>query len=325
MDQASEFFWIEKYFAPLAHPDFSFQLKDDVARLQKDQDWLVNTDTLVEGVHFPKGWDATKIAIKALRVNLSDIRAKAGLPEIYFLNLTVPETIDEAWISDFADGLRQEQESPSCPVFYLGGGDTTRTNGPIVVSVTMIAQAPDRHVGRFGAQPGDRVFVCGRIGDAGLALDYLDAQTPGGQQKTFIDAYERPDVDFAVIEIIEKLATASLDISDGLFADAAHIAKASNVSLEIDLDNIPLSEASKSWLKANDDLSGRIRLATSGDDYQVLFTVPEIKARSAIMMANTHAIQLTEIGEVKSGAGLKVFYNGQNVPLPPRLGYAHFT
>src|SRR5579872_1371378 len=178
-----EFELIAKYFAPLsAGSPGAVGLTDDAAflRLPADQDLVVTTDAVIEGVHFRRADPPDKIAAKALRVNLSDLAAKGARPVGYLLVLCLPAWADENWIRQFAAGLAEDQNR-----FHvtLLGGDTTATPGPLVISITALgAIASGSAIHRQGAKPGDLVFVSGTIGDAGYGLSLLKAGSSGVEE-----------------------------------------------------------------------------------------------------------------------------------------------
>lgn len=308
-DDFSEFSLIAELFAPLAAPG-SFGLADDAAVIspRAGQDLIVTTDMVVEGVDFFRTDPPEKIAQKALRVNLSDLAAKGACPAFYLLNLSLPGTVEMPWLRDFARGLACDQET-----FRIGllGGDTGRTPGPLCISITAFGYVPQgKMIRRSGARVGEAVFVTGTIGDSGGALAILRGEGPhlsGAARAELVDRYHlpRPRLDIA----LRGIASAALDISDGLIADLRHIAEASEVKLTIDAERIPRSEALRAlW---GDDSSAILRAATAGDDYEIAFT------------AASAPPGCTQIGMVGEGSGVDVVLKG-NVLAVSREGYRHF-
>src|ERR1700736_1260454 len=162
---------ISRYFRPLATDPGAFNLVDDAAILKgSDDDIVVTTDAIVEGVHFLSDDPPDTVARKALRVNLSDLAAKGATPAGFVLTLAL-RTSDEAWLTPFARGLGEDTELFGCPLL---GGDTVSTRGPMMISVTAFGRVPPgKMMHRSGTKPGDRVVVTGTTGDAMLGLDIL--------------------------------------------------------------------------------------------------------------------------------------------------------
>lgn len=313
-EEPDEFGQIAALYAPLTRAEpAALGLLDDVAVIPSRPgfDLVVTKDALVEGVHFPSGEDPGLIARKALRTNLSDLAAKAAEPWGYFLAVSWPA----GWRYDsrraFAAGLELDGE-----IFGLCllGGDTTSTSGPLTISVTMLGWTPaGRAILRRGAQPGDGVFVTGTIGDGWLGL-----QAVLGVHKADVEAlslrYRLPQPRTEFRETLRAHAHAAADVSDGLVADAAHIARASGVRMRIDLEAVPLSQGARRWVGEGPGRAERlVRLVTGGDDYEVLFAAPLDEAA---------AIGLSPIGLVLEGSGVEVRLEGAPVQIE-RAGYTH--
>lgn len=305
---SGEFEIIAKYFAPLAaDSEGAFGLKDDVARLSAG-DLVVTKDVLVEGVHFFAKDPIASVAKKALRVNLSDLAAKGARPCGYFLGCVWPLGVKEDRIADFAAGLAEDQ---AVYKIALLGGDTTvhgAKGAPLVISITMVgAENPAGLIRRNGAAPGDDLWTTGTIGDAGLGLAALQGDIrPTPSNKAFVtERFRTPSPRTALGGALAGLATASIDVSDGLIADAGHIASQSGVALEIAADKIPLSDAAQAWVAT---LSARdhalARLATFGDDYEILFSAPPSRRRSIEMASQLTKTPVARIGVASRGAGV---------------------
>lgn len=313
-----EFEFIAEYLARIAGPE-ALDLKDDVAIWTPPSglDVVISMDTLVEGVHFPNGKFDGELAQKLIRVNVSDVVAKGADPVGYFLSLCLPSNISSSALEDFCSGLECDQNLYG---MKLWGGDTTRSDGVCVLSATIIATLPShKTVRRSGAQPGDVLCVSGTIGDAYLGLQIVQ----GGldEQMHWLQRYHVPDPPYALRAQMRTYASAALDVSDGLIADARHLAKASNVGLEIDLQAIPVSEITRVWLsEQKDEIQARISLATGGDDYQVLLALSPTHYQQAV-----HAnMPITKIGIVTKGADV-VCHDGQgNEIAVQKTGYTHF-
>ncbi|MEM6851181.1 MAG: thiamine-phosphate kinase [Pseudomonadota bacterium] len=296
----AEFDLIERYFAPLAATSAAARgLADDTAFLASPPPGLVVTaDACVEGVHFLKDDPPAAIAQKALRVNLSDLIAKGARPFAYLLTCAWPRTTDEAFVAAFASGLAEDQATYD---IGLIGGDTTSTDGPLLVSVTALGEAAKAPPARAGAKPGDALWVSGDIGAAGLGLAVRLGELSLGPEadEELTRRYRWPEPPMALRRTIAEYATASIDVSDGLLADARHVAQASGVTLEMNLEATPLAPSVLQWVRAQADESAAVRrLAAMGDDYQTLFTAPEGCGDVLRREAQAAGVRLTRIGRV---------------------------
>lgn len=314
MSGADEFGEIERLFRPLTHGAAgAFDLLDDAAILPRRpaHDLVVTKDAIVEGVHFPAGEAPDLVARKLLRVNLSDLAAKAAEPFACFLAVCWPEGFGPRDRERFAKGLAADLETFRLDLL---GGDTTTTPGPFTASLTAMGWVPEeRMVRRAGAQAGDQVLVSGAIGDGvlGLAAVRGEIDDPEGD---LAFRYRLPTPRLDLRSPLRRLATAAVDVSDGLVADARHIARASGVRLTLDLERIPLSRGAATWLEAQPDpTAALLRLATGGDDYEVVCTVPAGIVKPA---------GFTVIGEVSAGEGVAVRMSGRAVD-PGHGGWRH--
>lgn len=274
-------------------------LADDVARLGR---YVFTTDTLVEGIHFLASDPPGDVAWKLLAVNLSDLAAKGAEPVGVLLNYPLGDDgWDRAFLAGFGAALRQL----GCPLL---GGDTVSLPlaGTRVLSLTAIGTA-DSAVSRNGAMAGDTLFVTGTIGDAGAGLAIAKG-APGPD--ALLSAYRRPLPRLGEGRILAAHVNAMMDISDGLLIDARRMAAASGLGLTIDLAAIPLSDPYRQHL--GDDRAARLRAATAGDDYQLLF------AAGASL-----AVPATRIGLFAAGSGLMLMDGADVVALPARLGFEH--
>jgi thiamine-monophosphate kinase len=299
-----EFAAIARYFRPLATHPGAFGLKDDLAWLAPrfGRRLVLKTDAIVVGVHTLAGDPPDLIARKALRVNLSDLAGKGARPLGYMLALVLPADTKEAWLARFAAGLGADQKEFGIPLL---GGDMTRTPGPPTISITAIGEAqPGRPLLRGGARRGDAVFVSGTIGDAALGLMALKGKLPGlaAQHRRFLAGrYHLPEPRLALGRAIAPLATAAMDVSDGLIADLGHICAASGCGAEIDYASVPASPAAQ-------QAGERHTLArlTGGDDYELLFTAP-LKAEAGLRAAaRKTGVPLTRIGRIVAPPGVRV-------------------
>jgi len=318
----NEFDIIAEIFAPLAHHPGAFGLKDDAAVLpaRPGFDLVITTDQIAEGTDFFAFDPAASVAQKALRVNLSDLAAKGAVPEFYLLVLALPQSMDLAWLQDFAAGLAEDQKRFGVTLL---GGDTASTEGPLSITVTAFGTVPEGKIlKRGGATVGDAVYVTGYIGDSagGLAIFKREKHALSEPQRDDLIAHYRlpePPVDFGAR--LRDLASASVDVSDGLLADLGHIASAAHVGMTIDADTIPRSEALRAFW--GDGIEAILRAATGGDDYQIAFTASPV--REAEIIAAAQGVTVTRIGTVTAGEGVELRHKDQVVSVP-KPGYRHF-
>lgn len=310
---AEEFAIIRDLFAPLAKDDAARGLIDDVAVMQARGALVVSTDAIVEGVHFLPGDPLDTVARKALRVNVSDLAAKGAKPIAAVLNLIWPDARPSDDIAVFARGLGEDLQHYG---IALLGGDTARTPGPLTVSMTVLGEPyGERTPSRADAQLGDQVWVTGVVGEAFLGLMLLTEQpailgaAPGDRvddtARRAMNRYRVPEPPATFAPVIANHARASMDVSDGLIADAEKLAGASGVGIRIDADAVPLSSGGEAYV-AREGKAGLLRLLNGGDDYQALFTAgPE--ARSAIQQAGrVLGVNVALIGDVEAGGGVRV-------------------
>lgn len=272
------------------------------------------TDSLVEGVHFPPGTGAAAVGHKALAVNLSDLAAMGAEPAWFLLALTLPAAAP-AWLEDFAQGMAALAAEHS---IYLAGGDIAA--GPLNVCVTALGLVEQgRALTRSGAAPGDLVVVSGRPGAAARALQALQSgQVPDSRE---LAALEFPQPRVTLGRALRGLATACIDLSDGLLADLGHILEASAVGAELELHQLPCAESMGSVPEGQ---RWRWQLA-GGDDYELCFTLPEdLSGRLAEVQARA-GIELTVIGRITPGPGLVARAPDGSIYRPQRPGYEHFS
>ena len=313
-DRLDEFGEIARLFAPLTRgAPGALGLQDDAAVVPQRPgfDLVVTKDAIVEGVHFPEGEAPDLVARKLVRVNLSDLAAKAADPFGVLLAVSWPRGYSTRDRERFVMGLASDLEAFNVDLL---GGDTTSTPGPFTCSMTAMGWVPaGRMVRRGGARPGDRVLVSGAIGDATLGLAALKGEIEDADGR-LVHRYRMPEPRLDLQATLRRHATAAADVSDGLVADARHIAEASGVGLFLDLDQLPLSGAAATWLEKQDDVAAALlRLATGGDDYEVVCTMPS---------GATRPLGFTVIGEVREAGGLEVRAAGR-VLEPGEGGWRH--
>ncbi|MDH3743276.1 MAG: thiamine-phosphate kinase [Hyphomicrobiales bacterium] len=296
-----EFELIAKYFAPLSegYPG-AFGLLDDAAIISPSagHDLVAKTDAIVGGVHFHADDPADLVARKALRVNLSDLAGKGGIARAYMLDLILPETTTTAWLSAFASGLAADQRKYGV---HLIGGDTNATPGPLTIAVMAFGEVPKgRMLRRNGARAGDLIFVTGTIGDAVLGLKALDGECPALKAEaaaSLIERYRLPQPRVETGPLLLDVATATIDVSDGLIADLEHICEVSDVSAAIESKKVPLSPAARQAL--TDDPTLAASALTGGDDYEILFTAPANAANRIDQISQSSGTPITTIGRVE--------------------------
>jgi thiamine-monophosphate kinase len=309
---SDEFSEIARLFRPLTGgAPGAFDLKDDAAIVQQRPgfDLVITKDAMVEGVHFPNGEAPDLIARKLLRVNLSDLAAKAAEPFGCFLAVAWPANFGPGEREAFARGLGEDLAVYDVALL---GGDTVSTPGPFTASLTALGWAPEgRMVRRAGARFGDVLAVSGTIGDGvlGLAAVRGEIVDPDGW---LAGRLRLPTPRLDLCEALREHARAAADVSDGLIADAGHIAEASGLGVRLDLDEMPLSPVAAAWLDEQSDRDAAlVRLATGGDDYEVVAAFPGSPPEG-----------FTPVGEVVLGSGIEVFVDGRPVKIAQR-GWRH--
>lgn len=316
-----EFDLIDRYFRDAAarRADVVLGVGDDGALLRPKAgfDLVMVTDTLVEGTHFKAGASPHSIGHRALAVNLSDLAAMGATPAWALLALTLPAT-DESWIKEFAGGFLALARQHD---LALVGGDTTR--GPLSVTVQAVGYVPHgRGLRRSGARVGDVVLVSGTLGDAAAGLHDSNEYLRG--------RFDYPTARIALGESLLDVASAAMDVSDGLLADLAKLTAASGVGATLEIENLPLSDS----LLAVQGLEAARRLAlTGGDDYELLFTMPEAHWEEwrrvwAERSAAVPSVAITPIGCINEHEGLRMTLAGKSVDRAAlgieRSGWDHF-
>ncbi|MCB1745876.1 MAG: thiamine-phosphate kinase [Gammaproteobacteria bacterium] len=313
-----EFDLIARYFAPLAAraDDIVLGIGDDAALLRTPPGatLAVAVDTLVAGVHVPHDCAPAALGYRVAAVNLSDLAAMGARPRFATLALTL-ETAAAAWLEAFAAGLA----SALAPAgVALVGGDTTR--GPLCVTLQLLGWAPEVPLRRDGARVGDHVLVSGTLGDARAALDLLGQAAADADQAWLLERYYRPTPRLALGQALAGLAHAAIDVSDGLVADLGHVARASGVAIDVELERLPLSPALRRH--AGD---GAARCAAAGgDDYELAFTVAAADRGRVIEQAAALGVTVTDVGRVVAGAGVRCRDADGRDQAAELAGYRHF-
>jgi thiamine-monophosphate kinase len=266
-------------------------------------------------VHFLPDDPPDLIGRKLLRVNLSDLAAKGAVPIGYLMTVSTPKNTPDSWFAGFAAGLAQDQATYGVTLL---GGDTTSTPGPISLSLTIIGHvATGCTVRRAGARPVDEVWVTGTIGDGALGLQVALGRL-ADDSGFLLDRYRLPRPRVGLV--LAGIASAGMDVSDGLVQDLGHICAASGVGAEIRVDAVPLSEAARAagpaWLET---------CLTGGDDYELLLAVPA-DGRDALLTAAAQAgVAVTRIGRFSAGPPEVVVRQANGDPLTlAKGGWSHF-
>jgi thiamine-monophosphate kinase len=320
-----EFELIRRFFmrsdSAARSPDVLLGIGDDAALLQvpKGTDLAVSVDTIVAGRHFPEGADARAIGHKALAVNLSDMAAMGAAPAWATLALTMPSA-DAGWLEKFAAGFLQLADAHSVA---LVGGDTTR--GPLTVSVQILGFVPHGSaLRRGGAEAGDILAVSGTLGDAAAGLAFLQApRTPkmSSAAEALIRRFEYPTPRVQLGLAARGIASAAMDLSDGLVGDLPKLAEACGLAAHVCVEALPLSAALRGSVNLN---QARDWALAGGEDFELLFAVPAGRFADLKGAADQLNLTLTPIGELHAGAGVTWSLNGED--FAPRVsGYDHFA
>lgn len=316
----NEFELIQKYFHHQANAaGLVLGVGDDCALLDlaPGKSLAVTVDTLVEGVHFPAQADPELVAQRALRVNLSDLAAMGAEAQWFTLALTLPD-VNEPWLAALSRGLFDAAHEYSCSLI---GGDTTR--GPLTITIQMMGMVEQgRALTRAGAQPGDVIYVTGGLGDGAAALAIIQGRVhvDDADLSYFHDRFYRPEPRLKEGALLTGLASAAIDVSDGLLADLGHICTASGVGATIRMEQVPVSPAF-ARLTAEQDMWQWIM--AGGDDYQLCFTVPQARTAEVQALVRDAALDATAIGVIHDQRGITCLYKGQAMTVE-QTGYLHF-
>jgi thiamine-monophosphate kinase len=320
---------IAKYFRPLAKHPGAMGLFDDAAVLTPPEgcDVILTKDAIVGGMHFFADDPAEAIARKALRVNLSDLAAKGATPAGFLLALALPESVSPGWLRDFANALGEDAEAYGCPLL---GGDTVKSPGALMVSITALGMLPrGSMVRRTGAVPGDRVFVTGTIGDAALGLMLRKAAAAGRRWRLdrslaahLTSRYLLPQPRNALAEAVRTHASAAIDVSDGLVGDLQKLCSASGSRAEVEAVRVPLSAAAQGVLAA--DPAAMETILTGGDDYEIVCTIPPGRLASFREGAERARVAVTEIGQIVEGEGAFFMAADGRAVAFSRASFSHF-
>lgn len=319
----SEFDVIKKYFTfSDSRDDVILPVGDDCAcvSVPENKQLLITTDTLISGVHFPENTSPEDIAYKSLMVNLSDLAAMGATPTWVTLAISLPE-INETWLQAFSN-----QFSAVLSKFNISliGGDTTK--GALSITIQAMGVCDNNRIlRRDQAEPGDKIFVTGNIGDAFVGLQVVLNQLDDINLLSCVNRLNRPEARVNFAEELTLYSKCAIDISDGLVADLGHIISASDCGADIKLADIPLSSSTRHYFdfyhKSIIDWS---MVLTQGDDYELCFTVNNKNESAVITLAKKHQLKVTCIGEVTASNEL-VFTDVNNEIINfSSTGFKHF-
>ena len=319
---------------PLRDSNIAAGIGDDAAVIKppKRSVCLVTTDILIEDIHFKLDYtDPLRLGKKALSINLSDIAAMGGFPQYFLLSMGLPLHLPFRWVEELFCGIQQVAEQYD---LSLIGGDTSLAR-KLSINITLIGRGKAGEIiYRNGAQAGDQIMVTGTLGNAALGLRILKSH--GGDSSIsragdsdlaeLIEKHLSPIPRIAEGRLIAKnhLASAMIDISDGLMADLGHILEESHAGAKIWISQLPLSEAYRR--KAPQYTSSDIDLAISGgEDYELLLTTPREKGEKLLGLFRKSGLKITPIGEIVDPRyGLKLFMDDGREYRPREKGYDHF-
>jgi thiamine-monophosphate kinase len=319
-----EFERIRRYFAPLAGPG-GLGLTDDAALVDCHAGCrlVVTADAIVAGVHFLPDDPPDLVAKKLLRVNLSDLAAMGAKPLSYLLTTALPAALGANWVAQFARGLAEDQRLYGVSLL---GGDSVSTPGPPTLSLTAIGEvAKGAEIRRSGARAGDEVWVSGTIGDAFLGLAVLRGgyrELAPADRSALAARYRLPEPRSELGPRLAGPASAMIDVSDGLVADLGHICETSQMAAVVELAALPLSRAARQVVAAAPDLAPR--LATGGDDYELLFTAAPAAAAAVRAAGEKAGVAVTPIGRIEPGSGVRLLDAAGGEIALAAAGYRHF-
>jgi thiamine-monophosphate kinase len=294
---------------------------DDSAVVEPERNRVevLSVDCLVDTVHFDRKFvPADAIGHRALAVNLSDLAAMGASPRFALLSFALPKTLPVVDFDGIVDGVTALATRHR---MHIAGGNLTSTPGPLTVDVTVIGTVKRRQaLTRGGARPGDELYVTGAVGSARAALEQLRT----GRTSALAAAYLRPEARLRVGTLLarNRVASACMDLSDGLADAVRQVAGASGVGAHIEADAVPIEPLAREWFEAQQQDPVFPALA-GGDDYELLFAVrPHLRTRLAAVRRLAD-VPITRIGVCTAAPELVVSSsNGSAAPLPP--GYGHF-
>ena len=315
---------IRKWMAA-SRTDLIKGIGDDVAVMEMgDKALLATTDILIEGIHFERSWiDPYSLGKKAILVNVSDIAAMGGTPRYFLVSLGLPKRLPISYVSQLYRGLKEGATSFRTD---LVGGDTS-LSPRIILNIALLGEGKKQNLlFRNGARVGNDLWVSGTLGDSGLGLRMLGKKHAPGTSKRLIARHLLPTPRLRLGQVLAShhLATAMIDVSDGLLIDTSHLLEESGVGVLIFGDKIPLSREYKKFVHLYSRSPYRFAL-TGGEDYELLFTAPRENRGRISSLSRSLKLPLTCIGEIlPKKKGLLVARRGGKVHSPSSLGFDHF-
>jgi thiamine-monophosphate kinase len=322
-----EFAFIDLLAKSVAGTPEALGLADDggVLWLGDGRKLVVVADMLQAGVHVMENATAAQLTSKALRANLSDLAAMGAEPAFFLNTLCWPEAPDDAQMQALADMLVREQNRFGAALI---GGDTILGQGPLTVSVTALGWANGPLLRRAGAKVGDEVWVSGTIGDGWLGLGVAQqniTDLPDADARFLRERYEYPSPRLALGVRLAPLAHCALDVSDGLIADAGHLAAAGGVQLCLDPQRVPCSPAARHWLSSQENRPQALeQLMSGGDDYELLFCADSTDHAVIMAIGSELDLPLQCIGQVLEGHGVMLGELKTELHHPQTSGFTHF-
>lgn len=298
MDEAT---WIRRYIAPLVTATGAADLRDDVALITTLGPTIATMDTLIENVHFLSTDPLSTVGQKLLRVNVSDIYAKAAEPLETLLSIAWPQARSEDEFKQLMSGIARDLDEFAVALI---GGDLVGHDGPLALTLALTGRCLGKMpVRRGGGQAGQALYVEGEIGWGGLGLDAAKA----GRDPETASRYQVPNISpLTAAHTVADIAAASMDISDGLLIDACRLADASGCGVTLRLEAIPLA-------RPTDEMSDILAQCTAGDDYRILLSA----------LPGLQIPGFSEIGCLTDSTGLQLLHHGQRVNPPSTLGFEH--
>jgi thiamine-monophosphate kinase len=315
---------IRRWMTP-SDPALLQGIGDDVAVIEmRGKVLLVTTDILIEGIHFDRAWiDPYRLGKKALMVNLSDIAAMGGVPKYFLISLGLPKNLSLSFISLFYRGLKEGTKRFQVDLI---GGDTSLSQ-KIVINICLLGEGKRGELlFRRGVKVGNDLFVSGTVGNAALGLKILQKEGFMGRPKGLIEKHLSPSPRIELGQALarHRLATAMIDVSDGLLIDTTHLLEESGVGARIWEDRIPLSRSYRKWIHSYSKDFYQVAL-TGGEDYELLFTASPEKKEKISTLALSSKIPITWIGEIlPQKEGFHIIRRDGKEYSPGRLGFEHF-
>lgn len=306
-------------------PSLIKAIGEDVAVIDMGREaLLITTDILIEDIHFERSWtDPYRLGKKALSVNLSDIAAMGGTPRYFLISLGLPKQLSLSFVSSLYRGLKEVAKRFRIDLI---GGDTSLSQ-KIVINICLLGRGKKKHLlFRSGARVGDDLFVSGTLGDASLGLKILQKEGRRGKPKGLIEKHlsPLPRIELGQILATSRMATAMIDVSDGLLIDTSHLLEQSQRGARIWEDRIPLSRLYRKWITSHSKDSHSMALY-GGEDYELLFSAPRKVRKKIEALSLSSKVPLTRIGKILPAKdGFYVIGKDGEEYAPRRLGFDHF-